>query len=209
MRSRRAEKNNKTTNKSKEVTTPGAKVADTHSHREEIGDAESAFRVTGVVKWFDTTKGYGFIVPEDGSADVLLHMSCLKQAGLDGAREGATVECEAVKRSKGLQALRVLEVDDSTAKAPEADPPPRPNGHAPRAARVDAVGEFEEATVKWFNRAKGYGFVTRGDGTPDIFVHMETLRAHGLRELRQGQEVRVRFGQGPKGLMVAEIDVPE
>lgn len=178
-------------------------MAETHTHREEAGDAEHAFRVTGVVKWFDTTKGYGFIVPEDGTGDVLLHMSCLKQAGIETAREGATVACEAVKRAKGVQALRVLEIDDSTAK-PVTQTRARPNGQT-RAARVDAVGDFEDAEVKWFNRAKGYGFVTRGPGTPDIFVHMETLRECGLRELRQGQKVRVRFGQGQKGLMVAEI----
>lgn len=185
-------------------------MAETHTHMgEAASDAELAFRVTGVVKWFDTTKGYGFIVPEDGSADVLLHMSCLKQAGLDAAREGATVECEAVKRAKGFQALRVLDVDDSTAKElPVQEEAPKANGQS-RALRVVAIGEEEDATVKWFNRAKGYGFVTRGDGTPDIFVHMETLREAGLRELRQGQAVRVQFGEGDKGLMVASIRVEE
>ena len=180
---------------------------ETHNLREDGGgEAENAFKVTGIVKWFDPTKGYGFIVPQDGSSDVLLHMSCLKQAGLDGAREGATVECEAVQREKGLQALRVLEMDESTAREPQAAVRP---ATASRHTRVEPQGEFEDATVKWFNRAKGYGFVTRGDGTPDIFVHMETLRSNGVRELRQGQTVRVRFGEGPKGLMVAEIDVAE
>ena len=174
---------------------------------EAIDESELAFRVTGVVKWFDTTKGYGFIVPEDGSADVLLHMSCLKQAGLEAAREGATVECDAVKRAKGTQALRVIEVDESTAVAQADKPsPPISNGES-RAPRVVAVGEQETASVKWFNRAKGYGFVTRGDGTPDIFVHMETLRDAGIRELRQGQQVLVRFGEGEKGLMVATIEL--
>lgn len=163
---------------------------------------ETPFEVRGTVKWFDRVKGYGFIVPDSGSGDVLVHLSCLKQAGRDTLSEGATVFCEAVERSKGFQCVRIMEVDDTTAigvaQSPEQD-------QRPTAAHIVAVGEFERVAVKWFNRARGYGFVTRGEGTPDIFIHMETLRRCGLRELHPGEEVEARFGQGPKGLMVAEI----
>ncbi|ORE96716.1 cold-shock family protein [Stappia sp. 22II-S9-Z10] len=110
--------------------------------------------------------------------------------------------CEVVSGSKGLQAFRILSMDESQAAHPSQLPPSRTN------IQVSPEGPAELARVKWFNRSKGYGFLTRGDGTPDIFVHMETLRRFGVTELRPNQVVKVRFGNGPKGLMAAEI-LPE
>lgn len=161
--------------------------------------ATAVVEVTGVIKWFDVAKGYGFIVPDKGMPDVLLHVTCLRRDGYQTAYEGARVVCEALARPKGLQAFRVVSMDESTAVHPAQMPPPRTH------VTVTATSGLERAVVKWFNRLRGFGFLTRGEGTPDIFVHMETLRRYGITELRPGQTVLVRFGPGPKGLMAAEV----
>ena len=163
---------------------------------------EAAQEVIGQIKWFDVTKGYGFIKPASGvQGDVLLHQTCVRQSGFKAAYEGARVVCEAVKGPRGLQARRLISVDNSTALPPAQA--------AARAIRfvAEPKGSLIDATVKWFNRGKGYGFVTCGPDTPDIFIHMETLRRYGIKELVQGQRVRVRTGDGPKGRLAAEIAV--
>ena len=155
--------------------------------------------ISGVIKWFDASKGYGFIVPDNGWPDVLLHVTVLRRDGYQTAYEGARLVCDCVQRARGYQAFRITSMDESTAIHPAQMLPPRTH------VSITPTSGLERAQVKWFNRLRGFGFLTRGEGTPDIFVHMETLRRFGITELRPGQFVLVRFGPGSKGMMAAEV----
>ena len=167
-------------------------------HAKEPEPELKVFQVSGFIKWFDVARGYGFIIPDTGIRDILIHLSCLKRDGFDVPLEGTRIVCEAVKRQKGYQCLRVLELDTSTAIHP-----------VERVARthvtVEASSDWERVVVKWFNRGRGFGFACKGPGEPDIFIHMEILRKTGIGELLPDQVIYVRHGDGPKGKMAAEV----
>lgn len=189
-----------------------AKLTEVQDSLEEFPASDSTSElpaITGRVKWFDSTRGFGFIVSDEVEGDVLLHFSVLREHGRRSVPEGALIECVPMRQERGLQAQRVLSIDLSSALPVQPRSPISTSERADRKALADAAGEFQPVEVKWFNRVKGYGFVNRGgpdgDGEEDVFVHMETVRHAGLGELHPGQRLEARVASSAKGLTAVEL----
>ncbi len=173
---------------------------------------ERSIIVKGQIKWFDANKGFGFIKSPNFDADILLHFSCLRQAGLSSAHEGAQVECEVVKRKSGLQAQRLIYLENAPvfpgagAQSVGSAGQRTAGAQSRKRPAVALQGPLIDAVAKWFSRPKGFGFVIASAGE-DVFVHMELLRQCGIRELKPGQKVRVRTAMGEKGLQATFIEM--
>jgi CspA family cold shock protein len=170
-------------------------------------DDEALVKLTGTMKWFDATRGFGFLVSEQAKGDVLVHFSVLKEHDRRSLPEGAVVECLVVEQERGLQARKILSIDLSNAVVPEVARSKSTGERVDPSALIDDAGAFEPVRVKWFNRLKGYGFLVReDDDSQDIFIHMETVRRGNLSDLSPDEPLRARIAIGRKGPLAVEVE---
>ena len=154
--------------------------------------------VSGTVKWFDPGKGFGFVVADTGGPDILLHANVLRNFGQSSVADAAGIEVTVQKTQRGIQAVEVLRIDPPTPVVggevvPEID------------FDVDMSVPLEPARVKWFDKAKGFGFANVFGRAEDVFLHVEVLRRSGLAELQPGEAVSLRVVEGKRGRMATQV----
>jgi CspA family cold shock protein len=174
---------------------------------EEMPSAPSR-RVDATVKWFNPSKGFGFVTMADGTQDAFLPMAILRRAGFDDVREGTSITCEIGDGAKGPLVVNIVSIDWSTAAAPRPDGFDRgPDRGSERGfdRRPARPSQTIEGAVKWFGAEKGYGFISPDGGGQDIFVHISALRRSQLNALEPGQRVLVDVVEGKKGLEADRI----
>ncbi|MCR8547193.1 cold shock domain-containing protein [Salipiger sp. P9] len=161
---------------------------------------EGTRRVLGKVKWFDPVKGFGFVVADEGGPDILLHANVLRNFGQSSVADGARIEVEVQRTERGIQATEVhrIEPPEVPAGAPLADF----EGIDPEVMRA---APLEPARVKWFDKAKGFGFANVFARPEDVFIHIEVLRRSGLADLQPGEALAIRVIDGKRGLMATEV----
>ncbi len=160
----------------------------------------SMYRVRGHVKWFDPTKGYGFVVSDEGGPDILLHVNVLRNFGQSSVADGAGIEIMTHRTDRGVQAVEVVSVD----------PPERADtlmlaDFAELDPGVIAETPLEAARVKWFDKGKGFGFANVFGSNEDVFLHIEVLRRSGLADLQPGEALAMRVIDGKRGRMAAQV----
>ncbi|WP_300437571.1 cold shock domain-containing protein [uncultured Mameliella sp.] len=166
-------------------------------------DTESE-AVSGRVKWFDPVKGFGFVISDTGGPDILLHANVLRNFGQSSVADGARIDITVQRTDRGVQATQVLKVEPP--EAPESAPLADFEHLDPE---VMAQASLEPARVKWFDKAKGFGFANVFGKPEDVFIHIEVLRRSGLADLQPGEALAIRVVEGKRGRMAMEVNAWE
>lgn len=164
-------------------------------------DAANTNRQTGSVKWFDPTKGFGFVISDDGGPDILLHANVLRNFGQGSVVDGTKITMDVQHSDRGLQAVEIFSL------TPPSDGPEMPmmrDMEDVSAADIQAR-PVVPARVKWFDKIKGFGFANQFGQTDDVFVHIEVLRRCGLSDLQAGEAIGLRLIDGKRGLMAVDV----
>jgi cold shock protein len=166
-----------------------------------MDDEEVAMPVVhGRVKWFDPAKGFGFIVSDDSVSDILLHANVLRNFGQGSVADGAGISVRVQRTARGVQAVEVLSV------APPENMPVPQGEESGLVSPEELHGlPLEPARVKWFDKAKGFGFANVFGRSEDVFVHVEVLRTSGLADLTSGEAVALRVVEGKRGRMAVQV----
>ncbi|MDA1155484.1 MAG: cold shock domain-containing protein [Proteobacteria bacterium] len=157
-------------------------------------------QVQGQVKWFDPTKGFGFVIAELGGPDILLHANVLRNFGQGSVVDGSRIYLMVQDTQRGLQAVEVISIT-----------PPHADSALPLRDMSDFTPEdiakrpIEPARVKWFDKAKGFGFANVFGSSDDVFIHIEVLRRSGLSDLQSGEAIGLRLVDGERGRMAIDI----
>lgn len=167
-------------------------------------DLNSMYHVQGRVKWFDPSKGFGFVVADEGGPDILLHVNVLRNFGQSSVADGARIEVMTHRTERGVQAVEVVSITP-----PERDDTPVLTDFAELDPEVLSSAPLEPARVKWFDKGKGFGFANVFGRPEDVFLHIEVLRLSGLADLQPGEALALRVIQGKRGRMAAEVQAWE
>lgn len=156
--------------------------------------------VRGRVKWFDPAKGFGFVISDEGGPDILLHANVLRNYGQSSVADAAAVEIEVQETARGVQATEVLAISppEGTESSPILD-------ETQQMLESEELPDLEPSRVKWFDKAKGFGFANVFGSSEDIFIHIEVLRRSGLADLQPGEAVALRVVQGRRGRMAMAV----
>lgn len=154
----------------------------------------------GRVKWFDPSKGFGFVISEDCDVDILLHANVLRNFGQSSVADGAGITLRTQRTQRGVRAVEVLAIDPPEGASLNLTE----ESHSMVGEEVLAL-PLEPARVKWYDKGKGFGFANVFGRSEDVFIHVEVLRVSGFADLESGEAVALRIVDGKRGRMAVQV----